>query len=324
MKAIVLTSFGTPDDLQLRDVKEPVPKDDELLIKVHASAANDWDLALLRGKPLFMRAFVGLLAPKFPIIGCEVAGQVAAVGKRVSRFEAGDDVYGDLSENGFGGFAEYVCAPETAVAPMPRTLTYEQAAAIPHAGMLAQQSLRDIAHIAEGQTLLINGAGGGVGALGVQLAKRHGIEVTGVDSAEKQGYLRSHAFDHVFDYVDVDFTKTGLDYDVILDVKTNRSPFAYARALRPNGTYVTVGGSMPRMLECLLFARWIARTRQRHIRVLGLKPNRGLDGMTQLVEAGELVPSIDRVYPLREVPDAIRRFGAARHKGKIVVSVQDA
>ncbi len=263
VKAIVLTKYGTPDDLELREVATPVPKDDEVLIKVHASAVNDWDWGLVRGKPFYIRALVGLLAPRISIIGCDVAGQVEAVGKGVTSLKPGDDVYGDLSESDFGGFAEYACAGRESVALMPRNLSYEQAAALPHAAMLAQQSLRGIAGIAEGQTLLINGAGGGVGTLGLQLAKLHGIEVIGVDSTEKQDFLRSLGFDHVIDYSKDDFTKTGLTYDVILDVKTNRSPFAYARALKPNGTYVTVGGSVTRLLQCMLFGRLIARTRSR-------------------------------------------------------------
>lgn len=324
MKAIVLTQYGTPDDLELKEVEKPVPKNEEVLIRVHASAVNDWDWGLVRGKPLFMRAFGGLLKPKIPIIGCDVAGQIEAVGKAVGGLRVGDDVYGDLSESGFGGFAEYVCARQQSVALKPSNLTYEQAAAIPHAAMLAQQSLRDIAHVTEGQTLLINGAGGGVGTLGVQLAKLHGIEATGVDNTEKLDFLRSVGFDHVIDYSQEDFTKTGLSYDVILDVKTTRSPFAYARALRPHGTYVTVGGSVPRLVQCLMFGRWIARTSGRHVRILGLKPNEGLDGMTHLAEAGKVVPSIDNVYPLRDVPQAIRRFGEAHHKGKIVIAIRGA
>ena len=323
MKAIVLTKYGTPDDLELRDVGTPIPKDDEVLIKVHASAVNDWDWGLVRGNPFYIRALVGLLAPKTSIIGCDVAGQVEAVGNGVTTLKAGDDVYGDLSESDFGGFAEYVCASQESVALMPRNLTYEHAAALPHAAMLAQQSLCGIAGIAEGQTLLINGAGGGVGTLGLQLAKLHGIEVTGVDSRDKQAFLRSIGFDHAVDYSKEDFTRTGLSYDVILDVKTNRSPFAYARALKPNGTYVTVGGSTPRLLQCLLVGRLISGTRSRHVRILGLKPNRGLDDMTELVAAGHVVPSIDSIYPLSEVPEALRRFGAALHKGKIVISVQE-
>ncbi len=318
MKAIVLTKHGTPDDLELREVEKPRPKGDEVLIAVHTSAVNDWDLGLLRGTPLFMRAFLGLLTPKFRIMGCEVAGRIEAVGAEVKHLQAGDDVYGDLSESGFGGFAEYVCARQDAVAPKPSNLTYTQAVAIPHAAMLAQQALRDIARMREGQTLLINGAGGGVGPL----AKLHRIDVTGVDSTAKQDFLRSLGFDHVMDYTEKDFTRTGLSYDLILDVKTTRSPFAYVRALRANGTYVTVGGSMPRILQCVLFRRWIAKTRNKQIRVLGLKPNKGLDEMTRLVEAGDVAPSIDEIYPLGEVPQALRRFEAAHHKGKIVIAVR--
>ena len=321
MKAIVLTRYGSPDDLELREVDEPVPEDDQVLIKVYASAVNDWEWGLVRGKPLFMRAFTGVLKPKVRIMGCDVAGRVEAVGGTVEHLKVGDEVYGDLSESGFGAFADYVRAPESSVALKPGNLTYEQAAAIPHAGMLAQQALTEIGHVDHVKTLLINGAGGGVGALGIQLAKLHGVEVTGVDSTVKQDFLRSLGFDHVIDYKGQDFTRTGRRYDLILDVKTNRSPFAYARVLTPGGTYVTVGGSTPRLLHCLALGRWIARRKHRNIRILGLKPNKGLDAMTTLVEAGKIVPSIDEVYPLSEVPEALRRFGAATHTGKIIIRV---
>ena len=321
MKAIVLTRYGGPDDLELRNVLKPCPEDGEVLIKVHAAAVNDWDWGLVRGKPVYIRLLGGLLAPKIPIIGCDVAGRIEAVGRGVTDLEVGDDVYGDLSESGFGAFAEYVCAHQDAVVPMPRTLTYEQAAAIPHAAMLAQQGLDGVARIAEAQTLLVNGAGGGVGTVAVQLAKYRGVEVTGVDSTDKQDFLRSAGFDHVIDYTEVDFTGTGQTYDVILDAKTDRSPFAYARALKAGGTYVTVGGTIVRLVQCLLLRRWIARTRSRHVRVLGLKPNEGLERMTELLDAGKVMPTIDSTYPLNEVPQAIRRFGEARHKGKIVVTV---
>ena len=322
MQAIVHTTYGSPDSLELREVDKPVPKDDEVLIQVHASAVNDWEWALLRGKPVFMRAIGGVLKPKIRIMGCDVAGRVEAVGGNVKHLKAGDAVYGDLSESGFGGFAEYVCAPEESVAAKPRNVTYEQAAAIPHAGMLAQQGLTDIGRVDQVQTLLINGAGGGVGTLGVQLAKLHGVQVTGVDSGLKQDFMRSLGFDRVIDYTQTDFTRTGESYDLILDAKTTRSPFAYPRALKPNGTYVTVGGSMFRLLQCLAFGRWIARTRHKNVRLLALKPNKGLNDMTKLVEAGSVVPSIDAVYPLAEVPEALRRFGAAKHLGKIVISMQ--
>ena len=206
MKAIVFTRYGTFDDLELREVDKPRPKADEVLIAVHTSAVNDWDLGLLYGKPLFMRVFLGFLRPKIHIMGSEVAGRIEAVGADVHHLKPGADVYVDLSESGFGGFAEYVCAPEASVRRKPTNLTYEQAVAVPHAAMLAQQALYDLGQMREGQTLLINGAGGGVGTIGLQLAKLHGIEVTGVDSTAKQGFLRSLGFDHVMDYTEKDFT----------------------------------------------------------------------------------------------------------------------
>lgn len=322
MNAIVLTKYGTPADLELRAVAKPTPRDHEVLIRVHASAVNDWDWALLTGQPFFMRAFIGVLRPKLPIMGCEVAGRIEAVGAKVRTLHPGDDVYGDLSESGFGGFADFVCAPEQSVVRAPRNLSYEQAAAIPHAAMLAHQSLHDIAHISEGQQLLINGAGGGVGTLGVQIAKRHGIEVTGVDSTSKQDFLLSVGFDHAIDYTQDDFTQTGRRYDVILDTRSTRSPCACVRALRPGGTYVTVGGSTPRLLQCVAFSRWIAATRKKRVRVLALKPNHGLAGMTDLIETGTVVPVIDTVFPLADVPQAIRRFGEACHHGKIIISME--
>jgi len=319
MKAILLTRYGSAADLELRDVEKPVPNDGQILIKIHASAVNDWDWGLVRGKPLYMRAISGVLRPRIRIIGCDIAGRVEAVGDAVEHLKVGDDVYGDLSDSGFGGFAEFACVPAGSVGRMPKNLTYEEAAALPHAGMLATQSLCEIGRVDHVETLLINGAGGGVGPIGLQLAKMHGVEVTGVDSTPKLDFLRSLGFDQVIDYTEEDFTRAGTSYDLILDVKTNRSPFAYARALKPNGTYVTVGGSAPRLLQCVMLGRWINRTRGRHIRVLSLKPNKGLDDLTALVETGKVMSSIDAVYPLAEVPMALQRFGEASQRGKIII-----
>lgn len=319
MKAVVLTMYGSPDDLELRDVEKPAPRDGQILIKVHAAAVNDWEWGLVRGKPLYIRAIGGVVRPKIRIIGCDIAGRVEAVGDGVGHLDVGDDVYGDLSDCGFGGFAEFVCAPEGSVGRMPKNLTYEEAAALPHAAMLATQSLCDMGRIDRVRTLLINGAGGGVGPIGLQLAKMYGVEVTGVDSTAKLDFLRSLGFDHVIDYTQEDFTSTGASYDLILDVKTNRSPFAYARALEPNGMYVTVGGSTPRLLQCLILRRWISRTKGRRIHVLSLKPNKGLDDLTALVEAGKVMPSIDAVYQLADVPTALARFGEASQNGKIIM-----
>jgi len=243
MKAIVYTKYGPPDVLELKEVDKPIPKDDEALIKVHAVSINDWDWGLVQGIPFTNRLLFGLLKPKKRILGSDIAGQIEAVGKNVEQFQPGDEVYGDLSGD-WGGFAEYVCARENALAPKPASMTFDEAAAIPQAAMLALQGLRDRGQIQPGQKLLINGAGGGVGTFAVQIAKLYGVEVTGVDSSGKLDMLRSMGFDHVIDYTQEDFTKRGQCYDLILDVKTNRSVFDYARALSPNGIYVTVGGSM--------------------------------------------------------------------------------
>ncbi len=249
MKAIVYTEYGTPDALELKEVDKPTPKDDEVLIKVHAVSINDWDWCLLLGTPFINRLINGLLKPKKRILGSDIAGRIEAVGKNVKQFHVGDEVYGDLSGD-WGGFAEYVCAREHLLALKSASMTFEEAAAIPQAGMLALQGLRDIGHIQPGQKLLINGAGGGVGTFGVQLAKLYGVDdVTGVDNSGKLDMMRSMGFDHVIDYTKEDFTKNGQCYDLILDNKMNRSVFDYMRALSPNGIYVTTVGSMARFLQ---------------------------------------------------------------------------
>lgn len=321
MRAIVFTKYGSPDVLELKEVEKPTPKDAEVLIKVHAASLNDWDWCALRGTPFVNRLLFGLLKPKKQILGSDIAGRIEAVGKNVKQFQPGDEVFGDLSGD-WGGFAEYVCARENALAPKPASMTFEQAAAIPQAGLLALQGLRAMGRIQPGQKLLINGAGGGVGTFAIQMAKLYGFEVTAVDSSEKLDMLRSMGAEHVIDYTQEDFTHNVQRYDLILDVKTNRSMFDYARALSPNGIYVTVGGSTARLLQALLLGPWISMTRHKHIRVLALKPNQGLVYMKELFEAGKVVPVIDGPYKLSEVPKAFRHFGEARHKGKVVITVE--
>ena len=275
MKAIVATKYGPPEVLQLREVEKPTPKDDEVLIKVHAASVNDWDWALMRGKPFVIRLlFGGVLKPKVNILGVDIAGQVEAVGRNVKKFQPGDEVFGDISECGFGGFAQYVNARENALTLKPANMTFEEAAAIPHAAMLAVQGLIDKGQIQQGQKLLINGAGGGVGTFGIQIAKLYGVEATGVASSGKLDMLGSMGFDHVIDYKQEDFTKNGQSYDLILDAKTNRSIFAYARSLSPKGTYVTVGGSMTRLFQALILGPWISIFSKKNIRILSLKPNK--------------------------------------------------
>lgn len=323
MKAMVFTRYGSPDVLELREVEKPTPTDGEVLIRVHAASLNDWDYGALLGTDFVNRILFGLSKPRRDrqILGSDVAGRVEAVGRNVTRFQRGDEVFGDLSGT-WGGFAEYVCARENALERKPPGMTFEQAAAVPQAFLLALQALRDKARIRPGQTLLVNGAGGGVGTFAIQIARAHGLEVTGVDSAEKFDLMRSLGADHVLDYRREDFTASGQRYDRILDVKTSRSVLDCARALKPDGVYVTVGGSMPRLFQALLLLPWIRLTTKKSVRVLALKPNRGLTDINELFESGKVVPVIDGPYGLGEVPAAFRHFGEGRHKGKVVITLE--
>ncbi len=321
MKAIVMERYGTPDVLELKDVARPAPEADEVLVRVHAASVNDWDWGLLRGEPFISRLLYGLLTPRVRIPGCDIAGRVEAVGAAVRSFRPGDEVYGDLCMSGFGAFAEYACAPEAALARKPAGMTFEQAAAIPQAGMLAVQGLIDAGRIRSGQKVLLNGAGGGVGTFALQIARLHDVEVTVVDKPGKLDVLRALGADHVIDYLQEDFTRGGELYDLILDVKTNRSPFAYARALRPGGIYATVGGTMPRLLQVLILGPLISRLHGKQVRLVTLKPNKDLDYMNSLFEAGRLTPVIDGPFGLADLPEALRLFGAGDHRGKIVVTM---
>ncbi len=320
MNAVVLERYGTPDVLEVRAVPKPTPKPDEVLVRVHAASVNDWDWGLLHGDPV-NRMLNGVFTPRVKILGCDIAGRVEALGANVTAFRPGDEVYGDLCASGFGAFAEYACAPQTGLAYKPASMTFEQAAAIPQAGMLAVQGLIDVGRIQSGQKLLLNGAGGGVGTFALQIAKLYDVEVTVVDKPGKLDMLRAMGADHVIDYLTDDFTKDGERFDLILDAKSNHSPFDYARALNPNGTYATVGGSIPRLLQALVARPFIARLYHKHMRVVVLKPNKDLTYMNELFEAGKLVPVIDGLYKLADLAEAFRRFGTADHKGKIIVTM---
>lgn len=324
MKAIVFTRYGSSDVLRLKEVPRPDPKDDELLIRVNASSINSWDWEFLNGTPLINRLMFGLLKPKpgKQILGADIAGTVAAVGCRVKQFQPGDKVFGDLWDN-WGGFAEYACAHESAMEQKPENLTFEEAAAVPQAGVLALQALRKARPLHPGQQVLINGAGGGVGTFAIQLAKLSGAEVTGVDASHKLDVVQSIGSDHVIDYTQDDFTKSGRRYDLIIDCQNFRSMFDNRRALKPGGTYAMVGGSIPRVYQLWLLSFLASLTREdRKLCLVAEGPNKGLSDLKEFVEAGQLVPVIDRTYQLTEVPDAFRYFGEGRHKGKIVIKIK--
>lgn len=316
---MVYTQYGTPDVLALKEVEKPIPQDDEVLVKVRAASINSWDWDLLRGKPVVFR-FWGLFKPKFQIPGADVAGQVERVGEKVKQFKPGDEVFGDLC-NSWGGFAEYVCARENALAIKPAAMTFAEAAALPQAGVLAVQGLRDNGQIQKGQKLLINGAGGGVGTFALQMAKSSGAEVTAVDSTEKLAMLRELGADQVMDYTQEDFTKHTQRYDMILDVVGHRSIFDFKRILNPRGIYVMVGGTPRRLFQVLILGLWISKTSSKKMGVLVHKPNQDLAYLKELFEDGKVIPVIDKRYPLSETADAFSYFGKGRVQGKIVITM---
>jgi NADPH:quinone reductase-like Zn-dependent oxidoreductase len=320
VKAIVYTKYGSPEVLQLKEVAKPTPKDDEVLIKVQAVSVNRSDWEGLSGKPLYAR-LGGLLKPRHHILGSDIAGRVEMAGRHIRRFRPGDEVFGDSLPR-LGGFAEYVCARESALAPKPASMTFEEAAAIPQAAVIALQGTRDKGKIQPGQKVLITGAGGGAGTFAVQLAKLYGAEVTGVDNTGKLDFMRSLGADHVIDYTREDFTKNGKQYDLILDIVAHRSVFAYKRALRSRGSYFLTGGSVTTIFQVLLLGPWIRGITGKKMRILAVQPNlKDLVYVTELYEAGKVVPVIDRRYPLSEIPEALRYLGEGRTKGKVVITV---
>lgn len=315
MKAIVCTKYGSPDVLQFKEVEKPVPKNNEVLVKIHAASLNATDFEYLRGVFIARLVYKGLLKPKKTILGTDIAGQVEAVGRKVTQFQPGDEVWGDLSLCGWGAFAEYVSVPENALRLKPASMTFEEAAAIPTAAILALHNLRGKRPIQPGQRVLINGAGGSVGTFAVQLAKYFGAEVTGVDSTKKLDMLRSIGADHVIDYTQEDFTKNGQHYDLILDVVAHRSFFDYKRALSPGGIVVFVGGSMTRLLLNMLLG-------PKKMGVVIWKPNKeDFVFLKELFEAGKVVPVIDSRFPLSEVAEALRYLEAGHAQGKVVITV---
>ncbi|MFC1865002.1 NAD(P)-dependent alcohol dehydrogenase [Chloroflexota bacterium] len=324
MKAIVCTKYGSPDVLQRTEVEKPAPKDNEALVKVHAASVNAADLETLRGVFVVRLMIQGLLKPKNTILGSDIAGRVEAVGRNVKQFQSGDEIWGDLSLCGYGTFAEYVCVPENALRLKPASMAFEEAAAVPTAAVVALQNLRDKRPIQPGQKVLINGAGGGAGTFAVQLAKYFGAEVTGVDSTRKLDMLRSIGADHVIDYTKEDFTKNGQHYDLILDVVVHRSIFDYKRALSHKGICVFVGGSMARVFLNTLLGPLVSMMGSKKMGLVPWKPNKkeDLDFLKELLEAGKVVPVIDKRYPLSEVPEAFRYLEEGHAQGKLVITLE--
>jgi NADPH:quinone reductase-like Zn-dependent oxidoreductase len=319
MKAIVYHTYGSPEVLKLKEIPKPIPKDKEVLVKVVAVSVNSWDWDLLKGEPILIRMW-GLFRPGYNILGSDIAGVVENVGSEVKNLNPGDEVFGDLSASGWGGFAEYVCAPENALALKPANMTFEQAASLPQAGVLAYQGLFDYGKIESGKKVLINGAGGGVGTFAIQIAKSIGAQITGVDSHDKLEKLKELGADHVIDYEKEDFTKMGKHYDLIIDNVAIRSLSDYKRTLNPGGIFVMVGGSMSTILQAMLFSKLLSTFGTKKLEILAHKPNKDLDALIELYDSGAYQPILEKTYSLSETPEALRLLGEGKAFGKIVIS----
>lgn len=324
MKAIVRTKYGPPEVLQPKEVEKPVPKDNELLVKVHAASVNALDWHMLRGKPFLVRLRFGFFRPKNRILGYDIAGRVEAVGKKVTQFKPGDEVFGGLGF-GLGGFAEYACIAEDGfVALKPSGLTFEEAAAVPCAAATALKNIRDRGHIQSGQKVLINGAAGGVGTFSVQIAKSFDTEVTGVCSAQNMEMVRSIGADKVINYAKVDFTRNGQKYDLVLDNVGNRPVSDLMRTLKPEGRCVLVGfSSMRLMLTNVILAPVVSRAAGRKIlpSADGHPGREEINFLKGLLESRKVVPTIDRRYPLQRLAEAIGYVETGHARAKVVITI---
>ncbi|NOQ22317.1 MAG: zinc-binding dehydrogenase [Candidatus Aegiribacteria sp.] len=321
MKAIVYTKYGSPDVLQLKDVEQPTPKDDEVLIKIRAASVNAYDWHFLTADIFLIRLMGGgLLKPKDSRLGVDVAGRIETVGRNVKQFQPGDEVFGMVK----GGFAEYASAPESALWLKPVNTSFDEAAAIPMAAITALQGLRDEGYIQAGQKVLINGASGGVGTFAVQIAKSFDTEVTAVCSTRNLGQARSIGADHVIDYTKEDFTKNGQQYDLVFAANGYHSLSDYKRALTPKGIYVMAGGTMAQIFQSMLMGSMMSETGGRKMGGVRAKQSQNdLVSIKELFEAGKVKSVIDRRYPLSEAAEALRYLGEGHARGKIVITLEN-
>ncbi|HYJ06915.1 MAG TPA: NAD(P)-dependent alcohol dehydrogenase [Chthoniobacterales bacterium] len=326
MKAVIYTEFGPPDVLQIKDIEKPVPKDNEVLVKVRAASVNPYDWHMIRGTPFLMRAMMaGLRKPKDPRVGIDCAGTVEAVGKDVTQFKPGDDVFGGKS----GALAEYLCVPaDGGVTLKPANVTFEQAAGVQVAGCTALQALRDSGKVQPGQKVLINGASGGVGTFAVQIAKSRGVQVTGVCSSRNVELVRSLGADRVIDYTNEDFAKSDERYDVIIDNVGTQPLAGFRQVLKPKGIYIMIGaggpneggliGPMGRLIQTFLMSPFISQK----MGMMMAKVSQGdLKALADLMQTGKVTPVIDRTYPLSEIREAVRYLETGRARGKVVINI---
>lgn len=322
MKAVVYNEYGLSEVLTLQEVNQPVPKDNEVLIKVHAVSINDWDWGLLRGKPFINRMMAGIVKPsKNKILGSDIAGTIVAIGSKVSLFKPGDEVFGDLSAAGFGGFAEYVCAPYQTLTLKPQEMSFEQAAAIPQAAVLALQAVQDKRPQQAASKVLINGAGGGSGSFAIQIAKSFGDEITAVDSQSKFELMKNLGADHVIDYQEEDFTRNGKTYDLIIDMMGYHSIFDYKRSLNKNGRYVMVGGCSSLIFQTLFIGSLLSLFTAKNLAILPHQPNKNMAHLLALFNAEQMKVTIDKCFPLSELQQAMKYFGDRKSRGKVIITI---
>lgn len=322
MKAIVSPKYGTPDVLEVKDVEKPTPKHDEVLVKVHAVSLNQYDWHLLTADIFLVRLNMGFWKPKNPIPGADISGRVEAVGPGVRQFRPGDEVFGDIAARGAGGMAEYVAVPEKLLALKPTNMTFEEAAAVPMAGLTALQGLRDLGKIQPGQKVLIQGAAGGVGTFAVQIAKSYAAKVTAVCSTRNMEQARALGADHVIDYTRTDFTQNGKQYDLIFAANGYHRLSDYRRALAPHGIYVMAGGTARQLFETLLFGSWMSERNGRSMKVLtATSSQKDLNFIKELIEAGKVRSVIDTCYPLCEASHALAYLGSGHARGKVILTV---
>lgn len=323
MKAFRRSEYGSPGVLRLEDVLTPTPQSGEVLVRVHAASVNMADVDYLMGRPKIARLGTGLRGPRNVGLGLDLAGLVVEVGDHVSGLEPGDEIFGDLTEFGFGAFAEFACAPEAAFASKPEGLTFEEAAAVPQAGVMAAQGLLKPRPVRPGERVLVNGAGGNIGPFAVQIAKHLGGEVTGVDAPEKLDFILSLGADHVIDYTVEDFTAAPNQYDRVFDIAAHRKLSEYRRVLRPGGVCVMVPASIAGTFRAIVLGPLVSAFSSQRIGVLAWKPFRAddIDFLTNLLEKRKLRSVIDRTYTFQEIPEALRYQSEGKATGKIVIGL---
>lgn len=324
MKALVIKKYGSPNKLTIKEVPKPKINKNEVLIKIKAVSINDFDLGIIEGKSLINRLLAGLLRPKIQILGSDIAGDIEEIGESVTKFKIGDKVYGDLSDNKFGGFAEYVATTEKHLCRIAEGMSFDIAAAIPQAGQLAYQALYDFTKITDGQKILINGAGGGVGTYAVQMLKKHKVHLTAVDSEAKKEMLLKLGYDEFIDYRKTDFTEQSILYDIVIDCKTTKSPSQYSKILKENGMYITIGGDIPKVLWIMFMSKFLEKRYGRAFKCVVLHTNRNLPEINKMFEEGNLTSIIDPLtFTLETGREAMAYYATGEQLGKVLIVVDE-